>query len=104
MVKIVWTEISRIDLEEIHEYISLDSEKYAWIVTNKIYNEVQLLINNPFIGRIVPEFNNKLIRELFTGKYRIIYKIVNEYQVDILRIYHSARLLKRTSLKKNNKA
>ena len=104
MVKIVWTEISRSDLEDIHDYIFQDSEKYAWIIANKIYQEVQILISNPIIGRIVPEFNDRLIREIITGKYRIIYRITNEYQVDILRVYHSARLLKKSSLTKNNKA
>jgi len=39
-----------------------------------------------------------LIRELIEGNYRIIYKIVNEYQIDILTIHHSARDLKRRNV------
>lgn len=99
MVKIVWTEISRDDLSGIFDYISNDSKKYATITVNKIYNHAQNLIHNPIIGRIVPEFNKKEIREIISGNYRIVYRIVNDYQVDILRIYHSARLLSNDKLK-----
>jgi len=99
MVKIVWTEISIIDLKEIFEYIAEDSERYALITTQKIYQRAQEVISNPYSGRTVPEFNKKDIRELIEGNYRIIYRIKNVNQVDILRVYHSARILKKKSIK-----
>ena len=99
MVRIVWTKASVNDLEEIYDYIAKDSIRYAVITTNKIYERVQLIKGKPFIGRIVPEFNNKLIREIITGNYRIIYTIKSETQVDIIRIYHTARLLKRRNMR-----
>jgi toxin ParE1/3/4 len=95
MVKIVWTEISIADLKDIFDYISSDSNRYATIVVNQIYQRAQIISDNPSIGRIVREFNKKNIREIISQhNYRIIYKIQNSNQVDILRIYHSARLLK----------
>jgi toxin ParE1/3/4 len=99
MVKIVWTEVSIIDLKEIFDYIADDSLRYATITTYKIYQRAQEIIDNPYLGRIVPEFNEKSIRELVEGNYRIIYRIKSNIQVDILRIYHSARSLKRESIK-----
>jgi plasmid stabilization system protein ParE len=51
------------------------------------------------MGRMVPEFSQKSIRELIEGNYRIIYRIKNKNQVDILRIYHVARLLRRKNLR-----
>ena len=63
MVKIVWTELSTIDLKEIFDYIANDSIRYATITTNKIYNRVQPIADNPYIGRMVPEFDEKKIRE-----------------------------------------
>ncbi len=99
MVKIVWTESSTLDLKEIFDYIAHDSDRYASITTHKIYQRAQEIIDNPFIGRIVPEFNEKFIRELIEGNYRVIYRIKNEIQVDVLRIFHSARLLNKTSIK-----
>jgi toxin ParE1/3/4 len=94
MVKLVWTELSTEDLEEIFDFIALDSSRYASITVNKIYNRTQDVIDNPYAGRIVPEINIKAIREVISGNYRVVYKIINEFQVDILRVYHSARLLK----------
>jgi toxin ParE1/3/4 len=98
MVKIVWTELSISDLKEIFEYISEDSNRYAALTVNKIYQRVQVLIENPSLGRIVSEFNEKFIRELIEGNYRIIYRIKSEQQIDILRVYHSSRLLKRSNI------
>lgn len=59
MVKIVWTELSIEDLKEIFDFISEDSSRYATITVNKIYNRTQIISDNPYIGRIVPEFNEK---------------------------------------------
>jgi toxin ParE1/3/4 len=56
MVKIVWTELSISDLREILDYIADDSIRYASITVNKIYQRVQQIIENPSIGRMVPEF------------------------------------------------
>ena len=98
MVKITWTEASIEDLKEIFDYIAEDSVRYATITTSKIYQIAQVISNKPHIGRIVPEFNEKLIRELITDNYRIIYRIKSEIQVDILRVYHTARLLKRSKI------
>ena len=98
MVKIVWTELSLFDLKEMFDYIAANSQRYATITTNKIYQRVQVIADNPYTGKIVDEFNEKSIRELIEGKYRIIYRIKTNSQVDILRIYHSARLLKRNKI------
>jgi toxin ParE1/3/4 len=94
MVKIVWTELSVADLKEIFDYIAGDSFRYASITVNRIYQRVQLIADNPLIGRMVSEIDDKSFRELIEGNYRIIYRIKNSLQIDILRIYHVARSLK----------
>ena len=99
MVKIVWTELSISDLKEIFDYIAEDSTRYASITANKIYQRVQPIIENTYIGRMVPEFSKKSIREIIDGNYRIIYLVKSKSQVDILRVYHTARLLKKKNLK-----
>lgn len=99
MVKIVWTEASINDLKEIFEYISEDSVRYANLTVIKIYQGAQVIAVNPYMGRIVPALNKTLIRELLIGNYRIIYRIKSDLQVDILRIFHTARLLKKNKLK-----
>lgn len=99
MVRITWTEISIEDLREIFDFIAQDSIRYATLTSNKIYNKAQGITANPYVGRIVPEFNENFLREVIVGDYRIIYRIKSEEHVDILRVYHSARLLSKKKLK-----
>ena len=49
-------------------------------------------------GKNVLEINQENIRELIEGNYRIIYKIVEDNQIDILTIHHSARDLIRRNI------
>ena len=99
MVKINWTSLAVSDLKGIFDYIADDSSRYAQITAGKIHYRVQTLADQPNSGRIVPEFEDTTIRELISGNYRIIYSIVNDHQIDVLRIFHSARSLKETDLK-----
>ena len=99
MVKIRWTELSVGDLKSIRDYIAQNSVRYASITINRIYDRAQILSRQPLSGRIVPEFDDPKIRELIIGNYRLVYLIINEESVEILRIYNSARLLKKESLK-----
>ena len=99
MVKVVWTESSLSDLKDIFDYIADDSIRYASITVNRLYQRAQQIVINPSMGRIVPEFNIKTIRELIEGNYRIIYRIKNKMQIDILRVIHTARLLKKKGLR-----
>ena len=99
MVKIVWTELAISDLKEIYDFIAHDSSRYALITVNKIYQRIQPVKENPNFGRKVPEFNANTIREVIEGNYRIIYRKVNDYQIDVLRVYHSARLLRKKNIK-----
>ena len=72
MVKVVWTDFAIRDLDDIGEYIAKDSERYAKIVIQNLFESTDLLESHPKAGRIVPEFNNKNIRELIRGSYRIV--------------------------------
>ena len=93
MVKIRWTDFALENLIAIGDYIEKDSYFYAQRVVNNLFNSVDILEQHPFAGRVVPEFNNKNIRELIRGSYRVVYKIINEINIDIITIHHSARLL-----------
>ena len=99
MVKIRWTELSVDDLKSIRDYIAQDSVRYASITINRIYDRAQILSGQPLSGGIVPEFDDPKIRELIIGNYRLVYLIINEESIEVLRIYNSARLLKKESLK-----
>jgi addiction module RelE/StbE family toxin len=94
MAEIIWTPFALEDLQSIHDYIALDSPNYAIRYIDKLIDKTEILIDYPETGRIVPEFENEFIRELIEGNYRIIYKITSITEISIIRIHHSARLLK----------
>jgi len=98
MVKIVWTDKAIDDLDDIGHYIAIDSEKYAKIVVSRLFKAVDILERHSRIGRIVPEFSNENIREIINGNYRIVYTVKSQFQIDILTIHHSARLLNESYL------
>jgi len=93
MVEIIWTSSALTDLNEIGEFIALDSPKYAEITVNKIYSRVGILPKSPRIGRIVPEIQDDNVRELIEGNYRIIYELAPN-TIYILTIHHSSRMLR----------
>lgn len=86
------------DLESIGDYIAENSdensEKYAKLTIQRIFEKTSILENYPEAGRIVPEKNEENVRELIEGNYRIIYEIISEDLIYILTVYHSARNLK----------
>jgi len=94
MAEIIWTPHALEDLQSIYNYISQDSEFYAGRFIDKLVSKVDILIEYPEAGRIVPEFENEFIRELIEGNYRIIYRIISITEIGIIRVHHSARLLK----------
>ena len=94
-MKIIWSETSKADLSNIHDYISEDSKYYAGNFVLKIVKSVEKIIDFPEIGRVVPEFNTKNIREIFVKNYRIIYRLEND-KIFIVTVIHGSRLLKKT--------
>ncbi|MBU1367899.1 MAG: type II toxin-antitoxin system RelE/ParE family toxin [Bacteroidetes bacterium] len=99
MVRINWTFQAKDDLKSIAEYISRDSRKYAKLQVLRIKNRTDLLKSQTYLGKIVSEIDKENIRELIEGRYRVIYKIVSEKQIDILTIHHTARVLTRRTIK-----
>ena len=98
MVKVVWTDNAIHDLDDIGEYIAKDSERYAKVVIQNLFESADILESHPKAGRVVPEFNIKNLRELIRENYRIVYRIVDIYRIDILTVHHSSRLLTKSSL------
>jgi len=94
MVKVRWTDFALENLIAIGDYIEKDSYFYAQRVVNNLFDSVDILEQHPLAGKVVPEFNNRSLRELICGNYRIVYKLVSELDIDIITVHHSARLLK----------
>ena len=91
-VNIIWSEKSIDDLESIAIYIEKDSIYYAKSVVSTIFSKVDILLDFPLLGRVVPEYQDENIRELFVYSYRLIYKI-NKNNISIVTIIHGKRIL-----------
>ena len=72
-MKIIWSPLSIDRLTEIAEYIAINNPKAAntWIET--LFGMVEQLHAFPRSGRIVPELNEEIFRELIFDNYRVVY-------------------------------
>ena len=95
MAKIIWAKSARNDLKAIFDYIARDSSYYAGRFIDRLTGRVFILTDNIKAGKIVPEFGNDSLRELIEGDYRIIYYIRTDDNIKVIRIHHSAKILKR---------
>jgi plasmid stabilization system protein ParE len=89
---VVWSPRAIDDVEAIAAYIAEDSEFYAASVVRDILAKARQLSEFPHLGRIVPEFGDDTIREVFAYSYRVIYRIEVE-EITIVAIVHGKRLL-----------
>ena len=90
---VFWTRSAQLNLEEIIEYISSDSESQAKKIFQKIKNRSLELEQMPLRGRIVPEFrefNIRKFRELVISPWRMIYSVENN-KVYVVAIFDARR-------------
>ena len=93
-MKILVSESAFADLEEIIEYYKeQDIPNVGTETVSAILKHFHVLLTHPEIGRSVPEFNDKYIREIIHPPYRIVY--LREIKtVQIIRVWRSERILK----------
>lgn len=90
---IKWNKSATKDLNDIHKYISRDSEVNATNQILKIGKRIGRIGDFPTSGHFVRERKNKNTREIKEGRYRIIYRVYINH-IRILYIRHSKRLFK----------
>jgi toxin ParE1/3/4 len=91
MAKITFTNGARDDLHQLHEYLSQNSSAYANRLLEKIISRVDVLHNFPQSGRKLPESpNDESLRQLLEGNYRIIYELLSDDRILVLKIHHTA--------------
>ena len=87
---VIWTDPARDDLKQIHDHIAENSSYYAEEVIFTIIEKTELLTGFPHMGRVVPELDEKNVRELFVYSYRIIYEILPD-KITINAVIHAKR-------------
>ncbi len=91
--RVVWTDTAWSDLEQVVTHIAKDSSLYAAAFAREARDTSRSLSHFSNRGRVVPEFNNPTVREVFIRSYRLLYT-VSEEAVYILGFIHGARDLK----------
>jgi toxin ParE1/3/4 len=88
--EIVWAHAADEDLDAAASYIHRDSPAYAATFVHRALEAGRSLSEFAERGRIVPQFRDENIREIFVHSYRLIYRIEEE-QISILALIHGRR-------------
>lgn len=59
---------------------------------DRLTRRAEALAEHPLAGRVVEKYRRDDIREVYEGRYRMIYRILPD-RIDILTVRHGARLL-----------
>jgi toxin ParE1/3/4 len=94
VVEITWSEIADENMQDIFDFIALDSIRYAEKELQKIVERVEVLRAFPLSGKVVREYEREDYRELVEGNYRIVYRIMSADSISIATVHHHSRLLK----------
>ena len=89
LYKIKWVSIALSDFEEAVEYISQFNKNAAQRIAKKIWNSVQNLKENPYMGRYGRVDDTRELIVVGT-QYIIPYRIKGN-KIEILRVLHGAR-------------
>jgi addiction module RelE/StbE family toxin len=94
MAKLIWSPQSLRDIDNACDYIAKDSPRYASLFAERIVRLIEKIAEQPYLGAVVPEYNQEDLRERLFQNYRIVYRI-ERGAVRIVTIVHAARLFPR---------
>lgn len=90
--QVVLSPSARADLLDIVRYISFDAPDRALQFGLFLISNTKPLARSPELGRIVPEFEDPLIREIIVRSYRVVYRLDHsQHLVEVIRFWHAAR-------------
>ena len=81
-----WVSKALLDLTDAFAYVGQRDPKYADTLAEEIESEVNALLDNPYRGRKVPEYDRESLRELIVRRYRVLYRVTPE-QIEVLSIF-----------------
>jgi len=96
-MKIVWSKEALHRLIEIEAFIAEDNEVKAVDFTDYLVDQTMMIVDNPKMGRVVPEFMDSNIRELLIKGYRIVYGL-DEGRVNILTVFEGHRQIRKAEI------
>jgi len=92
-VKITFARSAVEDLEDVLEYYREQKvPRVGEKLVAEVIKDIELLAEQPEMGRVVPEFELDYLRELIRPPFRVVYRR-DKSKVRIVRIWRSERLL-----------
>ncbi len=101
-MKITWSPLAIERVQEISDYIEIDSPSSAIQFIEDIFSSVNRLEKFPESGRRLPEFPHSIYREILLESFRVIYRTEKE-QILILTVKHQRQLLPIEDIDENPK-
>ena len=102
-MKLRWTQRAKHDLVDIGRHIARDKPGAARRWVQNLRRRAQQVVEQPMVGRRVPELMREDVRELLVQRYRIVYLVEDEV-LWILTIFEGHRLLPREMLEAESSA
>ena len=93
MAEIVWTTEAQRWLNEIHDYIAADNPIAAYRTVSAILERAEALLAFPEMGHRYRD--DRDIRILLYGHYRIAYLIKPHSDIDVLGVFHGSLEIER---------
>ena len=86
-MRLIFSRAAVLDLVRLREFIAKHNPDAAKRVSRRLRGAIKGLVNNPQIGRPVPDLPGE-IRELIFGKYVVRYE-VRTNSLYVLRLWHA---------------
>lgn len=93
MAQVIWANDAIDDLQRFREYFEPASPRFVEKLMDQLISRTRMLADFPQSGRMVPEFEDAQLRQVWSGNYRIIYRLKEIDKVEITRIFHGAQLM-----------
>lgn len=90
MAEIRWTAEAERWLQDIFGYIAEDNPEAAADTVEGIFDRSQVLRTHPEIGYHYEPIQDREVRILLFGHYRIAYLLKRDGSIDILGVFHGA--------------
>jgi len=89
-MRVEWSNLARDDLDDLVRYIRRDSAFYARRFGEKVVLATRRLKKFPESGRVIPEAEDRALREIIVQSYRVMYRLETQ-RVLILAVMHGSR-------------
>ncbi|MCA9779994.1 MAG: type II toxin-antitoxin system RelE/ParE family toxin [Candidatus Eremiobacteraeota bacterium] len=90
-IKLSWTNDAKAELRDLYLKIAHHDKPAAQRLVFKLRDLARGIQEHPEIGRMVPEYEVRNVRERIYGNYRLIY-LLSHRGIEIIAIWHSAEL------------